>query len=424
MRNNTKLFRASTVWITCGLIFFVVWSETTLAKKSSSSMPPKPGNPIVDLQEQINALEQRVSELEGITSAPQEFSVNCNEGEKIADVLTQVNYTKGPVTITINGVCQESLTIYRDNIKIRGKYPNDGLMPGSEWFILNLIGSRRTQIENLTLTGGGTALNAASGATFEAWGLHVKDASAGVHLSYEASGILWNSIIENCERGIVTWGSGTLYVNGGEVKDSSTFGVQAAGNSYISLSGGFKVTGSDAQAVFAGGGSIEIQNAIVEKNQSSGVWAMDGGSISISGTNTKIRDNEFGGVVAWSGATVNMRDGVEVSNNQWHGVVGEYGGVVGVGDGTIIDGNRDAGIYLRGGSVAHIGDSVISNSGWDGILINDTSLATLSGGNEIRYNGGHGISCQPPPAVAQIAGVPGTVLDNESDPQINCPATP
>jgi hypothetical protein len=114
MLKNTKLLRVSTVWAACGFLIIAVWSATTQAQTKTSDMPPIPGNPIVDLQQQINALKQRVSELEGAVPTPQEFFVNCTEGQKIANVLAEVAYTKGPVIITISGVCEESLTIYRE----------------------------------------------------------------------------------------------------------------------------------------------------------------------------------------------------------------------------------------------------------------------------------------------------------------------
>lgn len=216
--------------------------------------------------------------INGVQVGSQTYDVNCNAGETVSGVLENAPASV-PLTITISGVCQESITITRDDITLRGSSLGDGFRDPPEWFILNLVAAHRVRLENLTLTGGDTGLNVASGATFEASGLRVRDASnSGVHLASEASGTLSGSIIENCGRGIVTWGSGTLNVHGGEVINTTTFGVQAGGRSYISLGGGFRVAGSGRQAVFAGGGVIEINNAIVEYNPGGGVWAMGGGA--------------------------------------------------------------------------------------------------------------------------------------------------
>ena len=384
-----------------------------------------PGNPIVDLQQQINALKQRVSKLEG-AMAPQEFSVSCTGGDKIADVLAQVAYTNGPVTITISGVCQESLTIYRDNITLRGASTGGGLTPApSEWFVLNLKGARRIRLENLSITGGGTGLYATSGATFEALNIRVKDASgSGVDLDSAASGSLSNSIIENCGSGIGTRGSGILYVNGGEVKNSNMVGVGGGGGSYIRLFGGFKVTSSGHHAVFTEGGFISIDNAIVEDNKKTGVWAMGGGSIVISGSNTHIRKN-YGGVVAWAGS-VNLREGVQVTENYGPGISSTFGGHVDLERGVKVEHNEGAGITVGGSSSAQVSGSFIRHNDYDGIQLRDTSVAIFwAEPNEISYNGIHGINCNPvPPNVAQISGNPGTVIGNTVNPQINCPGYP
>jgi hypothetical protein len=354
---------------------------------------------------------------------PNVITVNCEAGETVTDALAQAPVT-GHLTINIIGVCQESVTITRDDITLQGDSPGAGLQSSSDVPLLLLDGARRVLINQLTLTGGNHGLFAHSGASFHAYDLHVQNNThyAGIHITMEASGRISNSIIEG--SGIVTWGSGSLYVFGGEVRNSDMFGVQASGGSYINLDGGFRVVGSRHHAVFAGGGgSIDVHSAIIEDNLSAGVWAMDGSNIGIIGNNTRIENNN-GGVVAWSASSVSIAFGAQVINNQGHGVQADYGGNISVSDGAVINNNSGAGLSLSGGSAARIHGSYIVDNEWNGIYLNDISVASfgLDDPNQITGNGGHGIECQTAaPAVAQITGNPGDVSGNALDPQINCP---
>lgn len=124
------------------LVFFVSYSFADDDSDSDGLLRKS----IKNLQQQIDELEKRVYDLEGAPAVPQEYSVNCSGGEKIADVLAQIAYTNGPVIITISGLCQESLTITRDNITLRGTSTGDGLKRDRvepepiAWDISNIFG--------------------------------------------------------------------------------------------------------------------------------------------------------------------------------------------------------------------------------------------------------------------------------------------
>ena len=186
------------------------------------------------------------------------------------------------------------------------------------------------------------------------------------------------------------------------------------------MDGGFRVTGSSDQAVFASGGSIDIYNAIVEDNQSAGVWAMSGGSIDIIGSNTHIRGN-IDGVVAWA-SSVGIREGVVIEDNEHNGISVNFGSHLFLHSGVKLALNKHHGILVSSNSTATVYDSFIQQNYGHGIEILAESYVFFGdGGNTIIDNGQWGINCnQDPPSSSQIWGNPGTVSGNPSG-QINCP---
>ena len=120
--------------------------------------------------QRLERLERRVDQLE----ADSQFlylDVQCNSGQTVAAALARANTRSGPVTIAVNGNCQEGgLIIGRDDITLRGATPGSGITgPGGRGSsILSVQGAQRLRLEDLTLTtlmGGGFGIIASNGAS-------------------------------------------------------------------------------------------------------------------------------------------------------------------------------------------------------------------------------------------------------------------
>jgi len=97
-----------------------------------------------------------------------------------------------------------------------------------------------------------------------------------------------------------------------------------------------------------------------------------------------------------------------------------FNSTLSVGQGSVLERNH-FGINAVGGSTVSVGNVEILNNSSDGIRLSDTSVAAAFGSPFIHNNGGYGVLCAPPPAVAQLATPDfGTVRDNESG-DITCP---
>lgn len=356
--------------------------------------------------------------LGGSKIKPTELFVNCEAGEKVADALAQTPKI-GRVTITVNGVCEESVEISRDDVTLQGTSQGDGLScPSGNWFALSINGGRRVQLYNLSLIGGDHGLMATGGASFEAYNLSVSNTSnAGVTVGMGASGTISGSNVTDCSRGIVTDLGGSIIISGSQITNSTLWGVQ--GNN-IEMNSGSIVRNSGWDGVF--GGDITLNNVIIENNQGVGAFVIEG-TLDISGSGTLIRANNSG-VGAMSGGNVDLRDGARVTENLGSGVFAGVGSTIKLRN-AIIEGNLGNGLNLGGGSSAYLEEgNIIRGNGSDGIFLGDISVAAFYGGtNQISENGRYGIYCMPAPSVAQISGDVGTVSGNNAG-QINCPQNP
>jgi hypothetical protein len=376
---------------------------------------------IVDDASQCLASEHSVAFQAPVAHGPQNLLVDCTAGESINQAIENARQSE-PVTIAIKGTCTEAVIIDRDGVSLQAQSPGDGIRaPSSNDSALSLNGATHVNLGQLTLTGGRNGLGAFDGASFSAFNLHVTGATTGVMIGGGSSGDLNQATIENsAQDGLGVNNGGSVQMNGGTITDSGGDGVSLDGG-HASL-GGVTVTRSGFQGVSARDGSTaSLGNTTVEHSVRTGVHAFNGGSISIA-NGSLIQFNGQVGVIAHS-ASVNLQ-GAHVANNEGAGVGTFAGGRLNIQGGTVIENNHGDGVQLFGGGAGSLqGPNVIRGNSGNGIHVRDTSIAIFdfpSGTNQIVDNGGWGLFCDGPPAVAQASGVPGTLSPNSGGTS-NCP---
>lgn len=117
-------------------------------------------------------------------------------------------------------------------------------------------------------------------------------------------------------------------------------------------------------------------------------------------------------------------DGGTIQNSGTVGVQAN-GGQVDIGGTRIVNSQGD-GIHAHAGAILRVGGATIENNGGHGIHISDVSLGSFDPSadpSQILNNGGWGVFCDGPPAVAMVSGAPGNV-DGNTDGQVSCPNTP
>ena len=87
-----------------------------------------------DLQQQFDALNQFI--------APKAIRVDCAAGDTVTGALDSVADSPAPVTITIVGVCTETVLINRDDVTLQGTSTTDGILGVSGEVTVHLIGAK------------------------------------------------------------------------------------------------------------------------------------------------------------------------------------------------------------------------------------------------------------------------------------------
>lgn len=197
-------------------------------------------------------------------------------------------------------------------------------------------------------------------------------------------------------------------------------GVQVNSRSNVSITNS-QVIGSAFHGVSIFSAVVDVRNTTVSGSAVVGIQA-NSGSILRLNSNSVVQGNVYGLDIA-DGSFALLDGGTLVDGN---GVSVSFGSTLQVGN-AIVRNSGGAGVTLTGGSVAHFGFGgglgVISGHASHGMLLRDTSVASsfFSGGAaQITDNGGFGVFCSGPPAVAQIVGQIGIVTGNTSG-QSNCP---
>ncbi len=199
-------------------------------------------------------------------------SVDCNLGQTINNAL---NHPADELTIEISGICVEDVEITRTNVTLRGADPFvDGISSDPAGFMRQALTLRNTSIvniENLKLTGAsnGIGINDSFGVHLTNCRLEDNEFAGAIVGTGSASVYFWDTVVAapnppegaRLSRGIwVTNGSsatcnnctisdyaralysttgGRLFVNGGSIAGTGTFGdsLQVSGNAAASING-------------------------------------------------------------------------------------------------------------------------------------------------------------------------------------------
>lgn len=89
-----------------------------------------------------------------------QLNVNCTKGS-IGNALAQRVNTPGPITIFLDGVCNEDVTITRDDLTLSGNGSGTETGPGGAGTIngtIDIIGADRVRVEYLTISGPGDGI--------------------------------------------------------------------------------------------------------------------------------------------------------------------------------------------------------------------------------------------------------------------------
>ena len=365
-----------------------------------------------------------------VTSNPINCTVSCARGGKVASALALAPRTTAGLTITIAGTCVEAVDQVPGNVTLQGASSGDGLEApaASSNPVLGISGAGVT-LDNLTISGGATALWVHSGASALGNNLEIEGSSSRNVLANGAL-TLNSSTIENSKsEGIDALSGGIVFLNGGTVRNNAR-GILVGGGSYVDALGGAIITNNTGSHGALVTGSLAVIAATIEGNSPDGIH-LNGGNAFIAGPSV-VRSNARDGVEVVGGSV--EVDGA-VSNNARHGITVFDSGTAIIDDGGVVASNaangvlvEDGTVHLGGGGVAGGAAGTIQSNGANGIYLKTNSVGYFNdAGNKIVSNSGLGILCDGPPAnpliAIGLAGTIGTVSGNGAG-QVACNIAP
>jgi len=360
------------------------------------------------------------------TSNPIACTVSCANGGTVASALALAPRTTAGLTITIKGTCIEAVDQVPGNVTLQGALSGDGLQAPqtSSNPVLGISGAGVT-LNNLTISGGVTALLVRSGATAAGNNLMI-EGSSGRNVMANGVITLNSSSIENSSgHGIDALSGGIVFLNGGTVRSNSR-GFQIGSASYVAVDAGAVISGSTATgAVVSSGGALTLRSGTIENNSPDGININNGGIATLLGGLAVVSSNARDGVRVFGGSARTL--GGVISNNGGHGISVFNSGTAILDTGVVVAANAANGVLVEDGTVNvgnGDGSAAIQSNSANGIYLKTNSVGYFNNAaNQIVSNGGWGILCDGPPANPLIAGPIGTVSGNGAG-QISCNIAP
>jgi hypothetical protein len=294
------------------------------------------------------------------------FTVDCSKGQAIGAALQRGDARK-PLLLMIRGTCNESVSIDRGDVTLRGQPGGGATVSGPSSTIDTIVILDDTvNIEDLTVTGGNNGIRLQGPFYAGVRNVHVRNtagngilvragdiaidsstveyaAGSGVMLSRGASARIVNSSFRYSHMsGITADNNSTVGMNGGTVSNSEGHGITVGNGSQGNVSNveifgnttGFQVSASQASL---GGGNF------IHHNREHGVLAQAGSVVGVD--NNTIADNGQIGVFGYLGSTVVMH-GNEITDNTGTGVACRTHGTLQIG-GAHITRNSDHGVVVQ-----------------------------------------------------------------------------
>lgn len=330
------------------------------------------------------------------------ITVDCSAGQTISQALQQI--PGNPLTITVEGTCNENVEIIRDDVILIGD-PSGGGVNGIDSHNDTIrVRASRTIIDSLTITGGYNGINVNGSATIQ--NSTIKNTGVnGIVFYHGGHGLVDKCMITNNPRwGILVEAASATITN-------STISLNAAAGILVKSGGGARIGIIDRSV-----GATSYAGNTIKDNQSNGIEIFDsagadigGNTISGNGTNPNVPWGQYGIFV--DNAHADIVGGNTITGNAGSGILLVSGAVL-IGDAgyglptdNAITGNGFGSPTNPGGILAFMGtsldirDATITGNANFGILLTFSSYARMRGdtvNNGIYVDNNSGLRLQDP----------------------------
>jgi len=377
------------------------------------------GVPFNELRRQIEALSQRVADLEAAAVGALELTVNCGAGQTIGEALVEPAVR---LTITVIGRCNENVAIHRNDVRLIGGSGAEIHGPDTTADTVTVTGDRFV-LDGLTVTGGRNGISIQGGGRATLRNCTTRAAGAGI---VAGIGIVFfqgaNGSIDRC----VSTGN----PNDGALIDA---GIATITNSDFSSNGRAGVLMLNGSNVRLGlNNAFGVEGNTIRNNGSNGVHLtinsfglFAGNTISGNGTNPAAPLGRVGIFVYH--ARANFAGGNTITGNGTTGLsilastaaIGDAG--FGVPFANTISGNGTNGLSVALASTVHFNSATIQNNGGSGIAASERATLRVTS-STITNNAVNGVRLsQGSAATFQIFGaLPASTITGNGAGDLNC----
>jgi hypothetical protein len=379
---------------------------------------------------------------------PRVVEVDCSNGNTLASALERGSEDR-PLLVRVLGVCNETVTIERADVTLRGE-PGAAINGPDAALDALTIRADRVAIENLVVSGGrnGILISGASNAVVRGTTVQSTGRTGIIGIGGSAILIDASTVQSNPRDGVSVEGSQLTLANSTVRQNARTgvllstsaaarIGIDNANNpaaSTITQNGSSGISVNTGSAAIIGNSSITSNGADPAATSGRFGIAVGGSSVDIAGGNT-IADNSGTGLfLRGSSATIGSlvfgpTSVNTISNNgdalSSGGIFAFLGSTLTVRD-AVISGNRGWGLGLGTRSVAQITNTQIQGNvptapgTGDGIrMFLGASLQTSTPPSSVTGNAGAGIACFGDSAISNAAflgsagnGLPDTICNS------------
>ena len=281
----------------------------------------------------------------GAAGPPLALTVDCGGGQSIANALAN---NGGPLIITVQGTCNEHVTIARDDVSlvagpggaVHGPDPNTGTIR---------VTGDRVVIDGLTVTGGRNGIQATGSSQLVVRNCTVTSGRSGIGYFDGANGTVDNCNLQGNPRDGIVLDRGTASISNSTVSGSGRFGINVF-NGSATIAGGNVITANTVNGVQVNLSTVEMFAGVtanqITNNGVQGLNVQVGSVVVISGTT--ISGNSGDGLQVSRRAFVETGNGVTISNNTGDGIGLHVGAGVSLLNPITITGNGRFGLQCIG----------------------------------------------------------------------------
>lgn len=311
------------------------------------------------------------------------FTVDCASGQSIEQAVTRGDARK-PLLLIVRGTCNESVTISRDDVTLRGDPQVGGTVVGVTGRDTILISASRVNIEDLNVVGGNIGIRLQGPFFAGVSNSSVRDTSGNGILVRAGDIAISGTTVDGAGNSALALHRGaSARVLNSRFLNSRYAGVFANTNSTADVSGSEMTANGSHGAQFEGSSHGTLRNNLISGNAASGIVVSESQATIAENT---ITTNGAHGVLAQAAATVGL-SGNTISANEQSGVVGYLGPTL-VLYPNDISGNGGNGVFCRANCTLQISGATITDNGDIGVSVMLASRVIFSG-PDITYGGGN-----------------------------------